>query len=395
MLERGLHDRGGGRPGARRGGDDQGRDPASKPRPSCRDPLAEGEGAVERSRVLRAGEIGAPPSHHLGQAVGRPTATRRDASLPPRRRPCRPCPGGRWPAAVPARSSLTAARSGSAKVRMSSAHGPRNIRHSSDVAVTSHAIRQSACSKVCRMRAGRLEDPGALDGEGVEGDEQQMERREQLADGARLAIQRGKQQIRRGVTGHDARKYRSGLAGSRNRRGGRRSAPTTTGATVRPWASTVTFYKILLFLHVLCVIAGFGSVGWNAVHVGPGPARDGAGGADPVDFNPGISRVAEFVIYAVFILGLLVVATSRSHVEVRPELAVGFDGPLHRRPRCPARADPAAARSSTARWRPTSSASTAAAGGHRRRWPVLERLQQRIAARMGDLRRHRPSSCCG
>jgi uncharacterized membrane protein len=70
-----------------------------------------------------------------------------------------------------------------------------------------------------------------------------------------------------------------------------------------------TFYKILVFLHVVCVIAGFGSVGWNALHVARARRSD-RGGADPVDFNAGVSRVAEFVIYAVFILGILAVATS-------------------------------------------------------------------------------------
>ncbi len=73
-----------------------------------------------------------------------------------------------------------------------------------------------------------------------------------------------------------------------------------------------SFYKILLFLHVVCVIAGFGSVGWNAVHVARARRGDGAAGADPVDFNAEVSRVAEFIIYAVFLLGILVTATSRN-----------------------------------------------------------------------------------
>jgi uncharacterized membrane protein len=70
-----------------------------------------------------------------------------------------------------------------------------------------------------------------------------------------------------------------------------------------------TFYKILLFLHVATVIGGFGGVAWNALHAARARRGDSP---DPIDANSGITRVAEFVIYAVFILGLLVVATSRS-----------------------------------------------------------------------------------
>jgi uncharacterized membrane protein len=72
-----------------------------------------------------------------------------------------------------------------------------------------------------------------------------------------------------------------------------------------------TFYKILLFLHVACVIAGFGAVGWNALHAARA-RRDAGGSVDPTEANGEIGRVAEFVIYAVFILGILVAATSRS-----------------------------------------------------------------------------------
>jgi uncharacterized membrane protein len=68
------------------------------------------------------------------------------------------------------------------------------------------------------------------------------------------------------------------------------------------------FYKILLFLHVATVIGGFGTVGWNALRAG----RARRGGADPTDADADVTRVAEFVIYAVLILGVLVVATSRS-----------------------------------------------------------------------------------
>ncbi|HEY2300831.1 MAG TPA: hypothetical protein VGH66_03010 [Acidimicrobiales bacterium] len=139
-----------------------------------------------------------------------------------------------------------------------------------------------------------------------------------------------------------------------------------------------TFYKILLFLHVLCVIAGFGSVGWNAVHVAWARRGAGAGGADPVDFNPGISRVAEFVIYAVFILGLLVVATSRrawkfdqSWLSASMALYIVDLGVLH-----------GLIRPNQKQYRQVEARMVGAApagGGPPAEVAVLERLQQRIA----------------
>jgi uncharacterized membrane protein len=69
-----------------------------------------------------------------------------------------------------------------------------------------------------------------------------------------------------------------------------------------------TFYKILLFLHVACVIAGFGAVGWNTLRA----ARARRAGGDPTATDTDLGKLPEFVIYAVFILGLLVAATSRS-----------------------------------------------------------------------------------
>lgn len=138
-----------------------------------------------------------------------------------------------------------------------------------------------------------------------------------------------------------------------------------------------TFYKILLFLHVICVIAGFGSVGWNAVHVARARRSDESG-ADPVDFNAGVSRVAEFVIYAVFILGILVVATSdkawkfsQSWLSASMALYIVDIGILH-----------GLIRTSQKKYRQVEAqlAGASVTGGERpAEVEVLERLQQRIA----------------
>jgi uncharacterized membrane protein len=76
---------------------------------------------------------------------------------------------------------------------------------------------------------------------------------------------------------------------------------------------TGTFYKILLFLHVGCVITGFGAVAWNSLYLNRARRRGGAAEAAVLDVNADVTRIAEILIYAVFILGILLVATSKTH----------------------------------------------------------------------------------
>jgi uncharacterized membrane protein len=143
-----------------------------------------------------------------------------------------------------------------------------------------------------------------------------------------------------------------------------------------------TFYKILLFLHVVCVIAGFGVLAWNALFVARARRADGAGVTDTVDLNAGIGRIAEFVVYAVFILGLLVVATSRSvwkfdqsWLSASMALYIVDLGILH-----------GLIRRSQKEYRQVEAGlatASVAGGGRPAEVDVLERLQQRIAIGWG------------
>jgi uncharacterized membrane protein len=76
---------------------------------------------------------------------------------------------------------------------------------------------------------------------------------------------------------------------------------------------TGTFYKILLWLHVACVITGFGAVAWNSFYMAQARRRGGQAEAAVLDANAEVTRIAEILIYAVFILGILLVATSKTH----------------------------------------------------------------------------------
>ncbi len=137
-----------------------------------------------------------------------------------------------------------------------------------------------------------------------------------------------------------------------------------------------TLYKILLFLHVACVIGGFGTMAANTLRAARS-RRIASDVADPTEVDPGISRVAEFVIYAVFILGLLVVATSRSAwkfsqgwLSASMALYIVALGVLH-----------GIVRRSQKEYRRVAAGLTSAAAGGGRPPEVdrLDRLQQRIA----------------
>jgi uncharacterized membrane protein len=71
-------------------------------------------------------------------------------------------------------------------------------------------------------------------------------------------------------------------------------------------------YKFLLVLHIACVILGFGATAFNGLYLDRARRRGGREGATLLEANSDASRVAEFFVYAVLVLGILLVATSKS-----------------------------------------------------------------------------------
>jgi len=69
-------------------------------------------------------------------------------------------------------------------------------------------------------------------------------------------------------------------------------------------------YKFVLVLHILAAIVGFGGVFLNALYGQQANARRGREGLAIAQSNYLVSNVAEFVIYAVFIFGILLVLLS-------------------------------------------------------------------------------------
>lgn len=75
---------------------------------------------------------------------------------------------------------------------------------------------------------------------------------------------------------------------------------------------TGNFYRFLLLLHIACAILGFGTLAFQGLYRARARQRGGSDEAGLLEINSEISRVGEFLVYAVFILGILVVVTSKS-----------------------------------------------------------------------------------
>lgn len=69
-------------------------------------------------------------------------------------------------------------------------------------------------------------------------------------------------------------------------------------------------YRVVLVLHILCAIVGFGAVMLNAIYGAESKKRPGPEGIAVFDANHRVSMIGEYFIYAVFVLGLALVLLS-------------------------------------------------------------------------------------
>jgi uncharacterized membrane protein len=77
-----------------------------------------------------------------------------------------------------------------------------------------------------------------------------------------------------------------------------------------------TGYRILVMLHLLCVIGGFGAVAYNALYVSLAQRRPGAAGSSAVlEVNMLVSGLAELLIYAALVFGVGAVTASNSQIK--------------------------------------------------------------------------------
>jgi uncharacterized membrane protein len=77
-----------------------------------------------------------------------------------------------------------------------------------------------------------------------------------------------------------------------------------------------TGYRILVMLHLLCVIGGFGAVAYNALYVSLAHRRPGAAGSSAIlEVNSLVSGLAELLIYAALVFGIGAVSASNSQIK--------------------------------------------------------------------------------
>jgi uncharacterized membrane protein len=77
-----------------------------------------------------------------------------------------------------------------------------------------------------------------------------------------------------------------------------------------------TTYQVLVLMHLLCVIGGFGAVAYNGLYVSLAQRRATPAGSRAIlEVNTLVSGLAELLIYAALVFGLAAVAASNSAVK--------------------------------------------------------------------------------
>jgi uncharacterized membrane protein len=90
---------------------------------------------------------------------------------------------------------------------------------------------------------------------------------------------------------------------------GRREHP----ATFAGMGVNTNLNNFLILLHIGCALLGFGGVAFNGIYLLHAHHRSPQQRAAIIEANRDVTKIAEILIYAVPILGLLVVATSKSY----------------------------------------------------------------------------------
>jgi hypothetical protein len=85
-------------------------------------------------------------------------------------------------------------------------------------------------------------------------------------------------------------------------------------ATIAELGGNSTVYGILLFLHILCAILGFGPLALNGLYGQQAAHRRGPAGVAIGQANFAVSKVAEIFVYGVFVFGILLVLTAENDV---------------------------------------------------------------------------------
>jgi uncharacterized membrane protein len=74
-------------------------------------------------------------------------------------------------------------------------------------------------------------------------------------------------------------------------------------------------YRLLLLLHILTAAVGFGAVAFNGLYRTRARQHGGDTELLLLEENGSVTRLAEYLIYAVFVFGLLVAVSSKNYWE--------------------------------------------------------------------------------
>ncbi len=74
-------------------------------------------------------------------------------------------------------------------------------------------------------------------------------------------------------------------------------------------------FKVVVVLHILCVMGGFGAVAYNALYMSLAQRRPGGGTGAIIEVNAQVSGFAEMLIYAALLFGVGAVTLSHSSIK--------------------------------------------------------------------------------
>jgi uncharacterized membrane protein len=75
-----------------------------------------------------------------------------------------------------------------------------------------------------------------------------------------------------------------------------------------------TGFNVLVVLHVLCVIGGFGGLAYNAMYMSLAQRRPAGGTSAVLEVNRMVSGLAEALVYAAVLFGIGAVGASHKHI---------------------------------------------------------------------------------
>lgn len=82
------------------------------------------------------------------------------------------------------------------------------------------------------------------------------------------------------------------------------------GGGAATFAAMGTGFNVLVVLHLVCVVAGFGALAYNGLYLSLAQRRSGGGTSAVLEINKMVSGLAEALVYAAILFGIAAVGSS-------------------------------------------------------------------------------------